>query len=93
MIKCIVGVVSNIVSAARVILVWRLCYSRLVWATGMKNHYLKNKHISLASATLFDSGTWKWIVASKHIALQCIQKTGRDTSVWYDSWLPNGRFD
>ena len=55
-------------------LVWRLCRSNTLRPTWMNTHNLKGNHLVQASATILDSGTWKWICSLK--TNSCIVKYG-----------------
>jgi len=44
--------------------------------------------------SLLDSGTWKFIVASRSLAMMHQRKvigSGQDTSLWFEPWLDEGR--
>ena len=56
----------------------------------MGAQYLKGKHISQASCSALDSGTWKWICSLKDLALANMKKKlGRGDTIFlfYDNWL------
>jgi len=58
-------------------------------------HYLKETPISLASASVLDSGTLKLLVHHKEEALRNMIKkigNGADTFLWYDNWIKNCSF-
>ena len=60
----------------------------------MQKRYLKGKHISEATFTLMDSGTWKWIIQSKEKAMQVMTRklsNGQNTMLWHDTWLQGGK--
>jgi len=57
-------------------------------------HYLNGAHIYQATASLLDSGTWKWICSLKNQALSNMIKiigNGSTTSLLCDIWIPGHR--
>ena len=84
--------VADINKASGIRLVWRLCTS--LWAKRMQENYMHHMYLSQVSATILNSGTWIWICSVKDQALSCMTKNignRQDSSLLYDSWLPEGR--
>jgi len=83
--------ISDIVQAAGVSLVWRLCSTKTIWISWMHAQYIKGKHITEVDASLIDSGTWKWIVSSKERALRCMKPVPdtqtQSSEIWYWSCI------
>ena len=65
---------KDINQASVIRLVWRLCRSNTLRPTWMNTHNLKGNHLVQASATILDSGTWKWICSLKTLVLSNMAK-------------------
>jgi len=85
--------VQDLSLAAGIKMIWRLYTTNSLWARWIHHHYVKGSPISQLQCTILDSGSWKFIVHCKVLALSYMKKAvgkGADTSLCYDAWLPNG---
>ena len=65
---------------------WRLCTSRNLCARWMTIKYLGDQSWEKSSVSILGSGSWKFLMASKEIALQYMHKdTNNDTWQWIGS--------
>ena len=62
--------IADINEAAGIRMFWRLCTNQNLWAGWMKDRYLRNGNWDTATASLIDSGTWKFLTQSKGKASQ-----------------------
>jgi len=72
--------------------VWRMCSSNSLSAKWMGEHYLHGLHLSQVEATIYDSGTWKWICSLRSITLENMERVignGHTTLLLYDRWVPD----
>jgi len=86
--------IRDINHASGIRLVWRLCTSNSMWAKWMIAHYMKGEHLHQSTASILDSGTWKWICALKSQALlemTRVMGNGEKTSLLYDTWIPRSK--
>ena len=71
-------------------LFWRLCTANSLCSKWIRNTYLRDTPLSLATNSLLDSGTRKLIVQHKWDALKYMIRaigTSIDTYLWYDNWV------
>ena len=73
-------------------LVWRCCNDiNFLWASWMRNHYVKNLNFWEAPVHILHSGTWKFIAGSRQLTKVCMRKCigdGEGASLWYESYDP-----
>ena len=69
-----------------------IVYSLINWVVWC-SFSQKKKHISQATLSILDSGTWKWIYLSRDSALSCMSRhlINGQSLLWYDSWLTQSR--
>jgi hypothetical protein len=86
--------VKDVCDAAGVKKIWRLLNFNTLWSDWLRRRYLHNANFWEASIHLLDSGTWKHLIALKPQAMAYMRKqigNGKDTSIWFDPWLDEGR--